>query len=1470
MKKRLLSLLLVIVMVVGMLPTMASAAGTPVTSDWKNFRNSDANMAITDVALPANPETTLVKWVKKLDDNYPNVPIIVDDALVTIGGTTIYKLDLQTGTPLATGTLVAAPSWGYTPPIYADGLIICALADGRLQAVDAKTLDSVWVYQDDLQGQANSPVAYSDGYVYTGFWNGESQNANFVCVNIEDGTKVWSKTVMGGFYWAGAVVIGNAVIVGTDDGAAEGTVGTSHLYSWNKLTGEQLSDLTLTDAGDQRSSIAYSAEKGRVYFTSKGGYINSAAVDASTGALSDLKSVNISGQTTSTPVVYGDKMYFCAGGGVATGGGSGSFVVADADSLTVQYTVALKAYPQASVLLSTAHEEAEGKLYFYTTYNGKPGGISLIKVDPTKSTADGAELVELYNAAGYEEYCIASPICGPDGTIYYKNDSRYLIALHTSEVCLTGLTSDVGQWDSEFNRDDDAYILNVPTGTQSVTFTAAPSIGNTVTINGSAATEPVILTDGVATAEIVVTNGVNSKTYTVNIRTMDNNASLSSIKIYDSSDTDCLELAPTFDSNEQFYTVTTMPDNKVNLAFTPASEKASVQVYGLADYSNDSYKIADYVTRELWASDNKTTIESADVSQATVIRVMVTAEDGTQKNYYIVASTASGSEDAARKMAALKVAEPVITKITQIGFVTLESKNEIEAVRDAYNTLTEEQKALVYNAKELTRAEAEYVVLKTMWETYSTDPAVDSWLPVILARYPGFFESLDATALENANEAYYAAVEDYVKENINAETIKLSSSIEHSRLILALTALGYDVTDVGGYNLLTGLANKEFVTADGVKGAALALLAINSHDYELPEMTSGETQNSVKVMYTYLKDNALRDGGWSSEGSTADPEITGFVLQALAPYWNISRYNAIYNKINSANNAMSEIYWENGEFGSAEGNANMLSALWSLYHYRMKAGDVDAAVSILPTRFDYFDFDWNGDGDYLLDYVLAYYTADASGFTHVPGGDYDQNASEWALLALINHDRCSAGMNALFDMTDVTVSNRNRDAAQSVTDLINAIGDVTLESAEAIEAARAAYDALTDAQEKYVTVYELLTNAEEKLAQLQAAAADQTAADAVIAKINAIGTVTLDSRAAIAEARAAYEALSPAQKNKVSNYYVLLSAEATLEYLKDENTKNPIDIFVTISNKGTVVMAQKKITVTDVNDNGIFDVDDALYAAHEAAYEGGAAAGYSTYVSQYGLGIGKLWGDTSGSFGYWLNNVSCWSLEDVVTEGSYLTAFVYSDGTTWSDSYSKFEKNTYSGDTDGITVKLDKAGYDADWNTVFSAHSCATVTVFDANMKAVNATVTDNGDGTYTLTGLAEGSYYVVATDAEPLLVPAVAALTVVKSADQIAAEAVEAKITAIGTVTKDSKTAIEAARAAYNALTPDQKSLVTNYEALTTAEAALKALQDAEKDPNNPQTGDNTNIVLYSSLMVGSAACLAVILLMQKKRRTY
>ena len=112
-------------------------------------------------------------------------------------------------------------------------------------------------------------------------------------------------------------------------------------------------------------------------------------------------------------------------------------------------------------------------------------------------------------------------------------------------------------------------------------------------------------------------------------------------------------------------------------------------------------------------------------------------------------------------------------------------------------------------------------------------------------------------------------------------------------------------------------------------------------------------------------------------------------------------------------------------------------------------------------------------------------------------------------------------------------------AVVAVKELIDAIGEVTLDSGDAIDAARAAYDKLPDAKKALVDNYEKLTAAEEAYAAMVDAAAAKAAEDL----IDAIGEVTVDSGDAIKAARAAYDALTDTQKELVKNYEKLLAAE---------------------------------------------------------------------------------------------------------------------------------------------------------------------------------------------------------------------------------------------------------------------------------------------------------------------------------------
>ena len=177
-------------------------------------------------------------------------------------------------------------------------------------------------------------------------------------------------------------------------------------------------------------------------------------------------------------------------------------------------------------------------------------------------------------------------------------------------------------------------------------------------------------------------------------------------------------------------------------------------------------------------------------------------------------------------------------------------------------------------------------------------------------------------------------------------------------------------------------------------------------------------------------------------------------------------------------------------------------------------------------------------------------------------------------------------------------------AAKAVTDMINAIPaaeDIRSSDKEAVDAARAAYTNLKEAQKAKVE-----KASTDKLAAAEKAVADHIAADAVIEKINAIGTVALtdESKALIDAARAAYDALmTEAQKSFVSNYPTLTSAEEEYLYL-----------YLLVSDVEAKINAIGKIELTDAVKAKIGTARtayDALTADQQKLVKNAVALGYA-------------------------------------------------------------------------------------------------------------------------------------------------------------------------------------------------------------------------------------------------------------------
>ena len=111
--------------------------------------------------------------------------------------------------------------------------------------------------------------------------------------------------------------------------------------------------------------------------------------------------------------------------------------------------------------------------------------------------------------------------------------------------------------------------------------------------------------------------------------------------------------------------------------------------------------------------------------------------------------------------------------------------------------------------------------------------------------------------------------------------------------------------------------------------------------------------------------------------------------------------------------------------------------------------------------------------------------------------------------------------------------------AAKVDEAIAAIGTVTLDSADAIESARALYDGCESDVKALVSALPDLEAAEAALTDLQV--------QEVTDLIDAIGTVSAESAGAIAQAQEAYDALAEDLKGRVTNAAALETASAQLK-----------------------------------------------------------------------------------------------------------------------------------------------------------------------------------------------------------------------------------------------------------------------------------------------------------------------------------
>lgn len=190
----------------------------------------------------------------------------------------------------------------------------------------------------------------------------------------------------------------------------------------------------------------------------------------------------------------------------------------------------------------------------------------------------------------------------------------------------------------------------------------------------------------------------------------------------------------------------------------------------------------------------------------------------------------------------------------------------------------------------------------------------------------------------------------------------------------------------------------------------------------------------------------------------------------------------------------------------------------------------------------------------------------------------------------------------------------------------------------------------------------------------------------------------------------------------------------------DEETS--VTAYVTVSQYGEFVNcadgSSAVLLPVELSGSSSYTLDDLFAKVHNlysnSEYYGSATSDYGAYIT-------KFWGDESGNFGYQINGGSeaVMGLSHQVEDGDYVDVAIYKSLYPDTEAYTKFdivETKIQSGDT--LELTLSQAGYDENWNTVFSPCEEAVITIDGTDtdyMTDFDGKVSLNFDtcGTYTI-----------------------------------------------------------------------------------------------------------------------------------------
>lgn len=273
---------------------------------------------------------------------------------------------------------------------------------------------------------------------------------------------------------------------------------------------------------------------------------------------------------------------------------------------------------------------------------------------------------------------------------------------------------------------------------------------------------------------------------------------------------------------------------------------------------------------------------------------------------------------------------------------------------------------------------------------------VGEWTVLCLAR-GNYYEKNDAYFA-----GYYSRIQTTVAQtaaSVNQNgALHRAKSTENSRLIVALSAIGKDATNVAGWNLITPYDNFNWILKQGINGPIWALIALDTENYQTNDPTIRQQ------CIDHILQKQLGDGGWALTGKVSDPDITAMALQALYPYRQQKEVKAAADKGFECLSALQQPTGGYVTFGdeNSESSAQVIVAC--------------ATWGINPDT----DSRFIKNGVSVLDAFLAYYVKEESGFKHIQSGKVDAMATDQGCYALIAYQRLLDEKSPLYDMRDVS------------------------------------------------------------------------------------------------------------------------------------------------------------------------------------------------------------------------------------------------------------------------------------------------------------------------------------------------------------------------------------------------------------------------------------------------------------------